>query len=248
MFIRLIYQDQRRTEPIRDRQSVLLDFITLHTGGLKYATAYEFMQFDRCKPQEGFRYHFRHKAVSELFNTRQKIENDFLAVIGCNSPKIRLMRQATLLDSKEFALNALRNRRDISHEAVIYAPKATISNFKQTQEKTDIKTTINILEYTANKIKFDVINPNAFDAWLVYADAYHPNWHANINGEVTPIFNAYLAFKSIELHPGKNTVTFEFKNGLSAVASYTLALFGMIFSGWLLVLFLNCFRKSAVNE
>jgi hypothetical protein len=61
-------------------------------------------------------------------------------------------------------------------------------------------------------------------AWLLYADAWHPDWRASVNGEVVPVHQANLAFKAIRVPGGASTVRFWFDRGPLGVAIAALGL------------------------
>src|ERR1043165_9867631 len=60
---------------------------------------------------------------------------------------------------------------------------------------------------------------NAFPqpAWLIYADACTPGWHATVNGKPAPILKAYGALKAVEVQPGVSRVRFDYHTGLRSV-------------------------------
>ena len=47
-------------------------------------------------------------------------------------------------------------------------------------------------------------------AWLFYSDVWHPFWKVTVNGEQKKLFKANLAYKSVQINPGKNIVRFSF--------------------------------------
>jgi len=50
--------------------------------------------------------------------------------------------------------------------------------------------------------------------WLYFADAWHPQWVATVNGQKTPVLRANLAFKAIQVPAGKSTILFEYSDPL----------------------------------
>ena len=75
-------------------------------------------------------------------------------------------------------------------------------------------------------------NASSKTAWLVYADAYSPGWHAKVNGKPLPVIKAYTAFKAVCVEPGLNQVEFYYYNGVhsmclrvfAAIAGFAAAL------------------------
>jgi hypothetical protein len=56
------------------------------------------------------------------------------------------------------------------------------------------------------------------DAWLMYADAWHPGWTATLNARPAPIERAFLAYKAVKLSRGPNVVEFRFRDPLRSLA------------------------------
>jgi hypothetical protein len=81
--------------------------------------------------------------------------------------------------------------------------------------------------------KVDVAAPQG--AWLVYADAYHPSWHASVNGEETQIHPANLAFKALRLPPGTSEVRLWFDHPVSRILGIAIAVGGVAWSFSMLV-------------
>ena len=50
-------------------------------------------------------------------------------------------------------------------------------------------------------------------AWLYYADAFHPAWHATLNGRPARIYRANLGFKAVAVDSGLSEVVFTFDDG-----------------------------------
>jgi uncharacterized membrane protein YfhO len=80
---------------------------------------------------------------------------------------------------------------------------------------------------------------SAKNAWLVYADAFHPDWRAKVNGKDTPIAEAYLAFKAVPVPQGESIVDLTFNGGWKWRIADLLAIIGIVFSGYILVLFVT---------
>jgi hypothetical protein len=65
-------------------------------------------------------------------------------------------------------------------------------------------------------------------AWLVYADAYHPGWRAEVNGRPVSVHEADLAFKAVAVPPGASAVRLWFDHGANTLLGHGLALFGAL--------------------
>ena len=67
-----------------------------------------------------------------------------------------------------------------------------------------------MLDFSANSLGIEVQWPGSDPTWLVYSDAYHPDWHARVNGSAVPVEAAYGALKAVRVPPGTSIVRFRF--------------------------------------
>jgi len=65
-----------------------------------------------------------------------------------------------------------------------------------------------VRSFSANELVFSTVAPEG--AWLMYADVWHPNWQATVNGRAVPVERADLAYKAVRLDAGPNVVEFRF--------------------------------------
>jgi len=86
---------------------------------------------------------------------------------------------------------------------------------------------IEVTHFTPNELTAQVEIPGTPGAWLLYADAMYPGWHASIDGEPAPIAEANLAFKAVWVPSGAHEVRFWFARGFSYWATWAIALFGL---------------------
>jgi len=52
---------------------------------------------------------------------------------------------------------------------------------------------------------------NVKPVYLSFIDNWDPDWHSLVNGEPTPILKLFGTFKSVQISPGKNQVTFAYR-------------------------------------
>jgi len=52
---------------------------------------------------------------------------------------------------------------------------------------------------------------NVKPVYLSFIDNWDPDWRAFVNGEPTPILKLFGTFKSVQISPGKNIVTFTYR-------------------------------------
>ena len=67
-----------------------------------------------------------------------------------------------------------------------------------------------VLAYDSNNITIRVSGAPR-NAWLYYADCWHPFWRATVNGRNATIQKSNLAYKAVGLDEGENLVHFEFR-------------------------------------
>jgi len=70
-----------------------------------------------------------------------------------------------------------------------------------------------VLGATADTLTARTVLPEGVGKyWLYYADAWHPFWHAQVNGLEVPILRANFGFKAIEVPHGVATVKFAYRS------------------------------------
>lgn len=66
--------------------------------------------------------------------------------------------------------------------------------------------------YGANFLQLELEQASTEPVWLYYADTWHPNWTASVDGRSIPVYRANYAYKAVLLPPGGQTVEFRFVN------------------------------------
>jgi len=74
-----------------------------------------------------------------------------------------------------------------------------------------LKLDYKVLYFDSDNIKIAVDMPNNAGGWLYYADTWHPQWKATVNGNPASVFRANIAYKAVPLVHGKNVVCFLFE-------------------------------------
>jgi hypothetical protein len=88
---------------------------------------------------------------------------------------------------------------------------------------------ITVMDYDYNHIELKAdIGSNA-PAWLTYADAYDPHWHATVNGHSVQVAEADGAFKAVLLKDSSNLVIFTYEDTPVKIATNLLMIGAMIF-------------------
>jgi hypothetical protein len=94
---------------------------------------------------------------------------------------------------------------------------------------------VRVSRFTLGELVADVDVTVPGGAWLLYADAWHPDWRASVNGEPVPVHEANLAFKAVRVPPGRSVVRMWFERGWLALG---LALLGLTWAtamaGWMI--------------
>lgn len=69
---------------------------------------------------------------------------------------------------------------------------------------------IEVVSFSCNTLEAVVSNPNSGQAILYYADGYHPEWAAEVDGTPTEVVRASLGYKAIAVPPGRSEIRFQF--------------------------------------
>ena len=229
---RMNYQPNRLDAPEQNWQIDAL----LRSGS--YQTIYNYAQFDPCVNE--------YKALNVGSGVYQfllaRVDGDFLKVrtdriakeiLGCTTPKLRLMPRAINVKTIREGINLIQNSPDVSQKVVIlseaWSSKPLQDESIQDNYNAADEGIINVTKFSANHLELTAEVSRKPGMWLIYADGFHPDWHAYINGQETPIEKAYLGFKAVWVPYGSNVVRFEYNNGLIFSLYTFLAISGAIF-------------------
>ncbi|MDF1758432.1 MAG: YfhO family protein [Legionellaceae bacterium] len=135
-----------------------------------------------------------------------KYDEEFNKVIGYTVPKLRLTSEVVLVENTD---EALKKTKDTD---IYKTPILTIGNNAKIDDVTKQiippDDTIQTQEFSNNRLRFSVINPTKSTLWLTYADTYNKNWKAFVDSKPEQIYPANVAFKAIQIKPGKHEVLF----------------------------------------
>jgi len=226
------YQEHRTLEPVNKIQQDAMNLVMLSNPTAKYVSAYNFVQWDRCDP--GFRVDLASRGVLDLIS----IPDIKRAIVGCYYPKMRVVPHA-LFSGNLLYLAKIASDYESFKKIVVLNPSGTEKNsFLKGDESTDFRDTIEVVNFSPNEVEMTVDVHAQKGSWFIYADAFHPNWKAFVDGAETPIYKAYLAFKSVFLKKGKHTVIFKYV-GFGIFRSIILGIFGLMV-GCILFFFFIC--------
>jgi hypothetical protein len=227
------FQEQRTTKPAGVRGQHAMSLVTRSGTMATYALAYDFAQFDPCAT--AFRANWWPAGVVGLLRATSEGEwweakgEVSARLVGCNSPKLRLVPQAASAKTVEETTTLIQTIPDLERVVVLRGVMPPAQSNHVRGAGPEAAGTVRVARFRANDLVVEA-NVTASDgAWLVYAYSFHPSWQATVNGRRVPIAEAYLAFKAIRLEPGSSVVHFMFRRGASWILSYVIACFGTLF-------------------
>ncbi len=197
-----------------------------------YSLSYTFMGIDPCRP--GIRQdHWQEGVLAALRarggRPRQGPREDFLpagdasfsASLGCGAPKVRLVGAGVTAGSPAEARELLKSVASPGETPVLET-----GCLEKAPSAPAVAGSARVLDFGANRITIEVTNGNSGPAWLYYADAYHSDWRARVDGAVVPVVRANVGFKAVSVPPGRHTVEMAFGDGPRRIVSVLLALLG----------------------
>jgi hypothetical protein len=156
----------------------------------------------------------------------------FWKLVGATKPKLQLFTHFRSLDSDDAVAAFLRTnsetgdvvgvvRSELPQLASMLAlPVADARPLQRIDDRLDAPApTVEHFSFDAISIRVRV--PGNEPAVLYYADAWHPLWHAWVNGTPIPVVRANLAYKAVVVPAGESVIDLRF-------GDLWLALFGVI--------------------
>jgi hypothetical protein len=213
-----------------------------NTPGPEYQAALScVLQWDPSTPS--FRADWVAKNVSDMQKVLRKTSKEDLAVVsGDHGQKFRLLPDANAIHVKsdQDALELLRSRTGWDTQVILTGGESIPSTDVVSTTLADSHLELN--NFSANHFSLTVSNGMSQSAWLIYADAHAPGWHAAINGRPVPIIKAYAAYKAIHVQPGISQVQFSYHDGIRstcfsvfAVLAAAGAAVGLLWLLWVIV-------------
>ena len=226
----IAFQAQRTQVPPADvagaRPKQVLE-LAKHPASLEvYWVTYQMAGFDPCRSL--FWNELSTYGVDLVTRLEGKRTKDFDTIIGCRAPKLRLVDGPTLVGDRRAAREAFVAAAQSSapvRDVIQLGPDA--ARPPDASAPSPNAGTVDVTHFTPNELIAQVEVPGAPGAWLLYADAMYPGWHASIDGDAAPIAEANLAFKAVWVPSGAHEVRFWFARGLSYGATWAIALFGL---------------------
>ncbi len=235
------YQAERGLDPITQEQKDAYHLVMLSDPTAKYVSAYNFVQFDRCDP--GFRVDLATQGVLELIS----VPDLKRALVGCYYPKMRLVPHAIFSKDPVDLMKIVQNYESFSR-VVVLDPKGGDRQIVFGDKELDPRNKVEVTFFSPDKVEAQVNVYNEQGGWLIYDDAFHPNWKAFVDAKEVTVQKAYWAFKAIFLEKGQHKVVFQYK-GFGKIRSIIVAFLGLTFGLILMSVFIGeFFRKDSSRE
>jgi hypothetical protein len=190
-----------------------------------YAYVYSFANFDPCR--EELRSDTHLIGVDRLLALGRAPGVSIDGALGCRTPKLRLAPRARIARSGDEARALLREQLGVGEvlPLVIQLPAGEAAPEAADAAAAD---RVAVADFDLDELvaTVDVAAPQG--AWLVYADAYHPDWRATVNGQPAAIHPANLAFKAVRVPQGASTVRFWFDPPASRPIGWAVAVGGAL--------------------
>jgi hypothetical protein len=174
-------------------------------------------------PAPHFKTEWYPRNVWEMQKVMDKDSVDYKVICGIDNPKFRVLTETQYVATDQDALKLLQSQKGWNGKLILTVPDAkNDAGMKAAPAKDLLIDPASLTQFSANTVKLDVNYTLPQPGWLVYADAYSPNWRAQINGTPVQVLEAYGAFKALRLNPGLNHVHLFYDKGF---ASFCLSLF-----------------------
>jgi hypothetical protein len=148
---------------------------------------------------------------------------DRVILCGENQPKLRVLSQVVRVPTDAEALALIQAQSGWANRLILTDPTGTnTTDSSVAADPQNFK--LGVQAFTANSLSVNVTNLSPAAAWLVYAEAYVPDWHARVNGKPVTVEKAYGAFKAVRVEPGENAVQFYYDNGFRSTCLAALVI------------------------
>ncbi|MCA9400168.1 MAG: hypothetical protein KC713_00975, partial [Candidatus Omnitrophica bacterium] len=243
--IRLLYR-----MPFRAYYWSVYSFIYKDQVGSHYRTDHWLKPLDDfIRAYEGLSLNDRELVPKSMQNYNEFVFPDHPAALklsGYLADKIQFFKKAYQLQNKERIAEFLSAENSIGEQLYLYLgsdqPKisgAVLSAPTDPSSSDRISIPHEIKDFHANGITVLVDNQSAVPVWMMYSDVFHPHWHAFIDGERQPLFKANLAYKAVQIPPGKREVSFLYHSPRLTEIQTVWGIFG-----WFWILLALCMTLS----
>jgi len=219
------YRPMRSENPLEPKDNLAAEFF-FASGGVRYAFHHSFDRTEAGYPRG--RVDFISKPLARLLEARgvtnlqeydQITRDPILAKsLAIEYPKWAASGTPRIVRREPEAFGLLRGKDDFVSLPVILATDLAASEASRPGAYRGPQI-LSVNAFTPNRIRLQL----AVDSpgWLVYSDAWHPDWKARVDGAPRAVRAANLAFKAVHLQPGDRELVLSFKH------------FGPAHAGWL---------------
>lgn len=151
--------------------------------------------------------------------------------VGCEFPKLQVFSSVSVIGDERRMARLMDDSRSEGDLLLVSGPdykaylaqKGAAAAMEAKGDQAEVRPDANarvggqirVLRATDNTVVVRTVLPSsAAGYWLYYADAWHPFWHAQVNGREVPILRANFGFKAVEVPGGNATVTFAYRSGV----------------------------------
>ncbi|MDP8266422.1 MAG: YfhO family protein [Candidatus Aceula meridiana] len=225
------FQEARVLEPFLERQKKAQKLMRRKEGfGGPYQQDSNFIQIDRCMVVDQSKAYFLSERVDRLLKISNPSNPSFRKILGWHHPKLRLVSRAAFCDTIEDARKQIQEHHDLENTVILRGVDERTRSTANSKSNSEIRQNIKVIKFSSNEITIETNVVDEAGAWLVYADAFHPGWHATVNGKKVNIYEAYLAFKAVHVGKGKSLVRFFFYDGLRSSLNIFIFMFCLVMS------------------
>lgn len=205
------------------------------SGGVRYIMHHNFDRTESIPPQG--RMDFISEGLFDLLQLRgfrflqepdaPSKDAPLAAALGYFSPKLSFTSRPVFVENEEAAKKILSVSKDFDARPVLISKTGPAFSAASALRKDDIPFVERVEAFSPNRLRLAVSIPTS--SWLIYSDAWHPDWTVLVDGKERPLLKANLAFKAVNLNAGEKIVEFRFGH------------FGWLHWGWLIFTMLGAF-------
>ena len=200
---RMPWLPTRSDEPADSRTRAAVELLGReleHYHNVDYTVHSGFARIDPCRPL--YRMDLLSRGVFDMISARggkplaqphigflNLEDKAFLRSLGCHSPRLRLTPKAVFAGDEAEARSLFSSLPDPDSTVVLLAshPHDLPTAEHPSSERVG---SVQLREFTANRLRAHVDVTSNSTVWLVYADAWHPRWRATVDGESVPVLRA----------------------------------------------------------
>lgn len=138
-----------------------------------------------------------------------RVKTDTDPAFGCYSPKLLLTRAVTQVAEEAEAMRLVRDNFHFSEGVLIETEASQPAPAGQARAAGEVQ----VVQFDPDRLELRARVDANGPAWLVYLDAFDPEWTATVDDRPVRVHRANIAFKAVEVEPGEHTVVFAFRAG-----------------------------------